>query len=160
MNLRNSTILSAALLLALGTLLMAANHTAANPAEDVKARALTNYGKLPLSFEENRGQSDPRVKFLSHGSAYSILLAPSEVLLKLQSTGKAGLQQSAIHMSFPGANFSPMLAGGERQAALSSYFIGKDPAKWVSGAPNYARVRYLGALPRRRPGFLREPRAA
>ncbi len=147
MNLRNHTILLAAFLLALGTLATAANHSAGDSSEELKARALANYGKLPLSFEENRGQADPRVKFLSNGNAYSILLSPSQVLLNLRSAGKAGLQQSAIRMSFPGANSSPMLAGGERQAALSSYFMGKDPAKWVTGAPNYARVRYLGVYP-------------
>ena len=32
------------------------------------------YGKLPLSFEINRGQTDSRVKFLSRGSGYSLFL--------------------------------------------------------------------------------------
>ncbi len=143
MNLRNNASLSAALLLALATLSTAANNAATNRSpEEVKARALANYGKLPLSFEENRGQADARVKFLSHGNAYSILLTPSEVLLNLQSVSKARPRQAAIRMSFPGAKSSPAITGGERQSAVSSYFLGNDPAKWVAGAPNYARVRY------------------
>jgi len=142
MNLRNCTSLSVALLFSLGTLSIAANSASTHPAqEEAKAQALVNYGKLPLSFEENRGQTDARVKFLSHGSHYSILLAPSEVSLKLQSADKAR-RQSAIRMTFPGAQSSPVMAGGDRQSAVSSYFIGNDPAKWVSGAPNYARVQY------------------
>ncbi len=28
----------------------------------------TSYGKLPLSFEANQGQTDPRVRFLARGS--------------------------------------------------------------------------------------------
>ena len=31
-----------------------------------------DYGKLPLGFEVNPGQSDPSVKFLSHGHGYSL----------------------------------------------------------------------------------------
>ncbi|MGD0632607.1 MAG: hypothetical protein ABR987_25055, partial [Terracidiphilus sp.] len=132
------------LLAALGSFSIAAHGAGANRAsEDAKARALVNYGKLPLSFEENRGQADASVKFLSHGSGYSISLAPSQVLLNLPA--KAG-RQAAIRMSFPGAQL-PVLTGGDRQTGLSSYFIGNDPSRWVSGAPNFARVRYHELYP-------------
>ena len=30
------------------------------------------YGKLPLSFEANRGQTDARVQFLSRGRGYTL----------------------------------------------------------------------------------------
>ena len=147
MNLRNNTSLSVALLFSLGALSNAANRVGKDRVpEDVKAQALVNYGKRPLSFEENRGQTGARVKFLSHGSDYSILLAPSEVSLNLQSAGRPR-HQSAIRMSFPGANSSPAMAGGERLSATSSYFFGNDPAKWVAGAPNFARVRYREIYP-------------
>jgi photosystem II stability/assembly factor-like uncharacterized protein len=147
MSLRNSTNLSVVLLFSLGTLSIAANRAGADRVpEEVKAQALVNYGKLPLSFEENLGQTDARVKFLSHGNDYAIQLARSEVLLNLQSAGKAR-HPSAIRMSFPGAQSSPVMTGGERQTATSSYFIGNDPAKWVTGAPNFARVRYRELYP-------------
>src|SRR3982074_840920 len=32
------------------------------------------YGKLPISFEANRGQTDPQVDFLSRGTNYSLFL--------------------------------------------------------------------------------------
>ncbi|PYV02717.1 MAG: hypothetical protein DMG26_10790, partial [Acidobacteria bacterium] len=38
------------------------------------ARLAEAYGKLPLSFEANQGQTDRRVKFLSRGSGYTLLL--------------------------------------------------------------------------------------
>jgi hypothetical protein len=136
-----------ALLFSLSTLSIAANRSDnERVAEAVKAKALTNYGRLPLSFEENRGQAGARVKFLSHGNDYSILLAPSEVVLNLQSAGQAR-HQSTIRMGFPGAKSSPVMAGGERQSAISSYFIGNDPARWVTGAPNFARVHYRELYP-------------
>jgi hypothetical protein len=135
------------LLLSLSVLSGAANRTGADrvPANE-KAQALVNYAKRPLSFEENRGQTGAGVKFLSQGSDYSILLAPSEVFLNLRQAGKAR-SQSSIRMSFPGAKSAPVVDGAERQSAISSYFIGNDPAKWVVGAANYARVRYREIYP-------------
>src|SRR5262245_50642974 len=41
------------------------------------------YGKLPLSFEVNRGQAEAPVRFLSTGANYSILFRPDEVKLSL-----------------------------------------------------------------------------
>ncbi len=32
------------------------------------------YAKLPLSFEANRGQTDPQVRFLSRGPGYTLFL--------------------------------------------------------------------------------------
>jgi hypothetical protein len=44
-------------------------------------RLAEGYGRLPLSFEENEGQTDSRVQFLSRGSGYSIFLTPTESVL-------------------------------------------------------------------------------
>ena len=44
------------------------------------------YGKLPLSFEANQGQTDSRVKFLSRGNGYSLFLTPTEAVLVLKKT--------------------------------------------------------------------------
>ncbi|HEX3469590.1 MAG TPA: hypothetical protein VHT28_00260, partial [Silvibacterium sp.] len=41
------------------------------------------YGRLPLRFEANEGQSDPRVKFLSSGNGYSLFLTDSSAVLVL-----------------------------------------------------------------------------
>jgi hypothetical protein len=136
-----------ALLFSLGALSNAANRVGPDRVpEDVKAQALVNYGKLPLSFEENRGQTDARVKVSVPRKRLLDFVGPFRSLLNLQSAGKAR-HQSAIRMSFPGANSSPAMAGGERQSATSSYFFGNDPAKWVAGAPNFARVRYRELYP-------------
>jgi hypothetical protein len=142
MNIRYGNGLSFALLFSVATLSSAANRPAAQTAPpEMQARVRANYIKLPLSFEENRGQSDARIKFLSQGSDYSILLAPSEVMLNVQSAGKAR-HRSTLRMGFVGANASPVMSGSERQSAISSYFLGNNPAKWVTGATNFARVHY------------------
>jgi hypothetical protein len=37
-----------------------------------QSRLVGSYGRLPLSFEANHGQTDARVKFLSRGSGYTL----------------------------------------------------------------------------------------
>src|SRR5687767_7650675 len=43
------------------------------------------YGRLPLSFEENRGQVDGKVKFLSRGNGYTLFLTATEAVLSLNA---------------------------------------------------------------------------
>src|SRR6059058_5022969 len=57
----------------------------ASAAEATQARLAESYGKIPLSFEANRGQTDPRVKFLSRGSGYTLFLTGDEAVLALRS---------------------------------------------------------------------------
>src|SRR6266699_3030553 len=57
----------------------------ASSAEATQARLADSYGKVPLSFEANRGQTDPRVKFLSRGSGYTLFLTGDEAVLSLRS---------------------------------------------------------------------------
>src|SRR5207302_9655016 len=57
----------------------------AGSAEATQARLAESYGKIPLSFEANQGQTDPRVKFLSRGSGYTLFLTSDEAVLALRS---------------------------------------------------------------------------
>src|SRR5437762_9888167 len=41
------------------------------------------FAQLPLAFEENRGQTDPQVKFLARGSGYELFLTGDEAVLSL-----------------------------------------------------------------------------
>ena len=56
----------------------------AKPDQANQQRLVESYGKLPMSFEANRGQTDPRVKFLSRGSGYTLFLAGDEAVLALR----------------------------------------------------------------------------
>src|SRR6267378_5739092 len=55
--------------------------------EPSRLRATEAYGKLPLSFEVNEGQTDRRVKFLSRGSGYSLFITSTEAVLSLHRSG-------------------------------------------------------------------------
>jgi hypothetical protein len=112
-----------------------------------KAQIVENYGKLSLSFEENQGQTDEKVGFLSRGGGYTLFLTPDEAVLALSSPSedeglgnrqKDALQVSrpekqkmakgaVIRMKFFGANTAPVITGQERLQGTSNYFIGNDP---------------------------------
>ncbi|MEY2499010.1 MAG: hypothetical protein QOD12_2566, partial [Verrucomicrobiota bacterium] len=44
------------------------------PAPAMTARIAETYGKLPLIFQANAGQTDERVKFMAQGPGYSLFL--------------------------------------------------------------------------------------
>ncbi|MGD1100881.1 MAG: choice-of-anchor D domain-containing protein, partial [Terriglobia bacterium] len=52
----------------------------------IQPQLIASYGKLPLSFEANQGQTDARVRFLARGSGYTIFLTDDEAVLILRKS--------------------------------------------------------------------------
>lgn len=69
------------------------------PNPGARARVVEGYGKLPLSFEANRGQTDGRVKFLSRGRGYTPYLRGNEAVLALT---QPSIAPRFIGAAFPG----------------------------------------------------------
>jgi len=109
------------------------------------------YGHLPLIFEPNRGQSDPRVKFLARSSGYGLFLTADEAVLSLQSSvvsrRSSGKAASVLRMQLAGADADAAIIGADRLPGRSNYLIGNDPAKWHRNVPQFARVRYGSVYP-------------
>src|SRR5438445_3810956 len=139
-----------------------ATRTSTEIPQATKPQVLAAYGKLPLSFEANQGQTDPRVKFLSRGSGYLLFLTPTEAVLTLTKTdarakgpisGKATPAESekragtVVRMKLLDANPAPRVTGVEEQRGRSNYFIGNDPAKWRTNIPTYSKVEYRDVYP-------------
>jgi len=59
-------------------------------AEPDRIRLAASYGRLPLTFEVNRGQTDARVKFLARGQGYTLFLTGNEAVLSLQKVAGVG----------------------------------------------------------------------
>ncbi len=124
------------------------------------------YTKLPLSFEENEGQTAREVRYVSQGSGYELFLTPQEAVLALGSqqhydlspmhrtasirairkTRKAG-QITTVRLQLEGANPNPDIAGVDRLPARVNYFIGNDPKKWHTDVPAFAQVKYAEVYP-------------
>ncbi len=102
------------------------------------------YGKLPLAFEANQGQTDPQVKFLARGRGYTLFLTATEAVLRLAGTRD---QAHVVRMKLLGANPSPVVAGLERMPGSYNYFLGNDPQRWKTNVPGYQRVAYHNVYP-------------
>src|SRR5688572_8713313 len=80
---------STGMLWALLVMVTSAAMTAAEPKRSdaslaVKLQVQEAYGKLPLSFEANQGQTASQVRFLSRGPGYTLFLTPTEAVLALR----------------------------------------------------------------------------
>src|SRR5882672_756924 len=61
------------------------------------------YGKLPLHFEANRGQTGKDVRFLARGAGYGLYLTASEAVLVLtKPDAKAQGKSVTLRMSLVG----------------------------------------------------------
>src|SRR5687768_9873906 len=56
---------------------------AAPLSEDQRARVLKDFARSPVSFEVNRGQTDPRVRYLTRGKGYTLYLTEQEAVFSL-----------------------------------------------------------------------------
>jgi hypothetical protein len=58
-------------------------------------RLVEAYGRLPLSFEANQGQTDQRVRFLARGGSYTFFLTGDSAVLALRKSALNGKGQMA-----------------------------------------------------------------
>ena len=136
-------------------MLTAIASTGAGPASgprppDTAPRAIVSFGKLPLHFEANRGQTDDRVRFLARGRGYDLFLTSTESVLVLRKPepGSPGTSPSrSLRMALRGANPDPTAVGREELPGKSHYFIGNDPKRWRTDIPQYARAEYRDVYP-------------
>jgi hypothetical protein len=127
----------------------------------VQARVQGGYDRLPLSFEANQGQTDPRVQFLARGRGYTLFVTQGEAVLvlhqKRQARGKEGVApfqaaletatQTVVRMRLEGANPSPRASGLEPLPGIVNYFAGNDPKMWRTNIPTYKKIEYKGIYP-------------
>jgi hypothetical protein len=102
----------------------AAKNAATKPGGDLaRPRLAESYGKLPLSFEANQGQTNARVRFLSRGRGYTLFLTGDEAVLSLRKADNSA-KPDARPQSGLGVlesrrgpfRFAPPLFGRERDS--------------------------------------------
>ncbi|HET6974899.1 MAG TPA: SBBP repeat-containing protein [Pyrinomonadaceae bacterium] len=132
--------------------------TAAAPLDaTARARVATQFGRLPLSFERNKGQLDERVKFVSHGAGYDLFLTATEAVLSVQkprpaqsdkSTPDANVREGTVlRLTMLGANNTPEIEGEDELPGKVNYFVGNDEAKWRRNISTYRKVHIKDAYP-------------
>lgn len=109
-------------------------------------RLQDEYGRVPMVFEENSGQTDPAVRFQARGCGYAFFITPDEAVAVLQKQ-KTSEPPAVVRMRFPGANTTPVVRGEDLMPGRSHYFTGNDPSKWRSGVAQYGQVRLIDVYP-------------
>src|SRR4051812_17606503 len=92
------------------------------------------YGRLPLSFESNRGQADPEVTYLSR--------QPGQTLLLKQDTADLLVAGETVQLRFDGALQTAKVEPHQPLPGLSNYYSGNDPRQWLTHIPNFGSVEY------------------
>lgn len=133
------------------------------------SRWLEAYGKLPLSFEQNLGQTSHEVRYVAHGGNYELFLTPQEAVVALQSRGldfsprhrfdtlralrearrnsRPLTQTAVLRLQLEGSNPQARITGTDQLPGRVNYFVGNDPGKWHTEIPTYAKVKYSGIYP-------------
>jgi hypothetical protein len=117
------------------------------------ARVAETYGKLPIMFQANAGQTDPQVRFMARGAGYSLFLTATESVFVMSrreggaTTDKSSAllrpeKQAVLRMKVVGANPEATVTGLDEMATKVSYFVSSDPANWHTAVPTFGRVRY------------------
>jgi hypothetical protein len=128
------------------------------------------YGNLPLSFEENVGQTARDVRYVAHGGRYELLLTSQEAVVALRPAGhfdfsprhrfatlralrearrkaRPAGQMTVLRLQLEGGNPQPQITGTDLLPGKVNYFIGNDPKKWHTDVPTYAKVKYVDVYP-------------
>lgn len=118
------------------------------------------YGKMPLQFEVNGGQTNREVKFLARGDGYNLFLTMNEAVLSLSKSSLSGNdrntlaspqkrfpQPDVLRMKLLRTNRAAQIIGLEELPGHTNYLSGNDPAKWQTGLSTYAKVKYQDIYP-------------
>ncbi len=145
--------------LILTTLLLLTSARSANSAERIppasppwKSTAHEALLKLPLSFELNRGQANPTVKYLARGLSYTTLLSGNEMIIVPTGSARDSLRRKGgstgvVRIKFVGASRQVTPVALDPHSGKSNYFIGNNPDRWHIGIPHFGRVLYKSLYP-------------
>jgi hypothetical protein len=126
--------------------------------------------RVPRSFEQNQGQTDAQVKFLSRGNGYTVFLTSTEAVLSLRrprestrssrtahllkgqtqartSPGQGEQQSLVLHLQPIGANAAPRIIGESALPGTVNYLRGNAAKNSLEGIATYRRVRYEDVYP-------------
>ncbi|MCG3157757.1 MAG: hypothetical protein DKINENOH_04393 [bacterium] len=139
-----------------------------------KAELAEAYGKLPLCFEANQGQTDEQVEFMARGNGYALFLTTQEAVFSLQkpvggeqlsvfseqlsiaapkksemvaTTSDEPRAASVIRLELAGANPAPRIQGLEQLPGKINQLKGNDPTHWRTNVATYAKIKYHAIYP-------------
>lgn len=109
---------------------VAADHTPVKPA----------FGKLPVRFEANAGQTDGSVRFIARTAGSTVFFTRTEAVFALKHGG-------VLRMRFPDSSTSATIVGQNRLPGVTNYLVGSDRTKWHKGIHAFSKVAYRDLYP-------------
>jgi uncharacterized protein (TIGR03437 family) len=97
------------------------------------------YGKLPLGFEPNRGQTGAEVQFVARGAGYTIFLSPASATF--------ALERNVVRMDVLGVNPDLTMVPEDKLPGISNYLMGRTRIQWPTNLPTYAKTRSRNLYP-------------
>jgi RHS repeat-associated protein len=129
------------------------------------ATKLATLGQLPITFEENIGQTNPAVRFQARTPGFQLFLTENERVMVAQSQAASVLpakrdrapvmdtradtqaRSVAVRMSYIGANPHPVMTGTELSEQRSHYLVGDDANQSHTDIRHFAKAQYNGIYP-------------
>ena len=115
-------------------------------ASDNAANIREAYGKLPLAFEQNRGDGEGGTNFRARGAGYTLSLSATAASFLL-SRGPNEAPPTVLQMNLVEANSGAAVEGLNELEGKVNYLIGNDPTKWRTSIATFRRVRYSEVYP-------------
>lgn len=124
--------------------------TAPREASPASQKAATQEGSatwvdVPLSFEANRGQAGPSVRYLARSAEYTVLLTDDGAILAPRGMHGERGSPTAVWLRLRGGRGGGRLEGLGALEGRSHYLLGRDPRRWRVNVPHYSRVRQRNA---------------
>ena len=111
--------------------------------ENFQEKALANISSsLPMSFIENRGQWDSRVKFAARNGAMTAWFENRAITLQLNEMNDGKKTAAVMRLAFEGTGYSDDPEGRYPQAGKFSFFIGNRRENWQRQTAAYEQIMY------------------
>jgi RHS repeat-associated protein len=130
------------------------------PTDPALASLTSDYGRMPLGFEANVGQTDPTAQFLAHGSRYTAFLTATGPVLTLQRPqtpsqpndplGKVSVSlpvEDVLGLQLLGSDPTVQGSGQQPLPTDINYLLGNDPNQWHVDVPDYGQVTFPSVYP-------------
>ena len=127
-------------LLQLGPASASPEQATRSPRSAKKQQALDAYGKIPLAFTANAGQTDVRVRYSAQGAGFSVFLTRGEAMFALQRPGRRGKDGGRPSRSASSAptGRSPSAASARRRAGSTTCSGTTPPSGTPASVPTSA----------------------
>ena len=117
---------------------------------DKQRQVAERYGKLPLSFVENRGQLDEAVRYVIRGPQASAFFTDTGVTFDLWEAATedtATRKRAVLRTTLVDSSPETRVVGTDELSGKVNYFIGNDQSKWYRDVPAFKSVTYRDVWP-------------